>query len=233
MTVAVGERWSTSTQQPKRAAGGESMVKPNDYRLALGEGTSSVERPTKREGIAPPKGGNLPTFDPGVISKSLLATSGAKDLLAQIPTLAEPALWQHVATLCVCVKSGSARYLDLWDADHFDYFTDMQRNLAECRVWFSGGGHEYWGEPAVKAGRVNAYFGAPATGNYVCNVELESYGGPAQVECLIDSFSYGPLPFNGFIIQPHPAGLAAGDHSFRIRQMSGSFFFAGLTVWKV
>lgn len=209
------------------------MAKPTDYRAVLGDGTALVKTPSKREGIARPGGQNGPTFDTQLISKALLATPGAKDLLVQIPTLAEPAAWQHVATLCVCVKSGTARYLDLWDADHFDFFTDMQRNIAECRAWFSGGGHEYWGEPAVKAGRVNAFFGAPASGNYVCNVELDSYGGPAQVECLIDSYSYGPLPFNGPIVQPHPAALSAGSHSFRIRQLSGSFFFGGLTVWKV
>lgn len=209
------------------------MAKPNDYRVVLGEGRTPIEAPSKREGVARPRGRNGPTFDTHLISKALLATAGAKDLVAQIPTLADATAWQHVATLCVCVKSGTARYLDLWDADHFDYFTDMQRNIAECRAWFSGGGHEYWGEPADKAGRVNACFRAPVNGNYVCNVELESYGGGAQVECLIDSYSYGPLPFNGFIVQPHPAALSAGDHSFRIRQMSGSFFFRGLTVWKV
>ena len=209
------------------------MAKPNGYRAVLGDGTASIEAPSKREGVAQPSGRNGPTFDRQLISKALLATPGAKDLVVKIPTLADAAAWQHVATLCVCVKSGTARYLDLWDADHFDFFTDMQRNIAECRAWFSGGGHEYWGEPAAKAGRVNAYFGAPASGNYVCNVELQSYGGPAQVECLIDSYSYGPLPFNGSILQPHPAALSAGPHSFRIRQLSGSFFFGGLTVWKV
>ncbi len=67
----------------------------------------------------------------------------------------------------------------------------------------------------------------------MCNVQLQSHAGSAQVECLIDSFSYGPLPFSGSINQPHAAALSAGYHSFRIRQMSGSFFFNSLTVWKV
>ena len=53
------------------------------------------------------------------------------------------------------------------------------------------------------------------------------------MDCLIDSFNFGPLPFNGSINQPHPSSLSAGYHSFHIRQMSGRFFFIGLTVWQV
>jgi hypothetical protein len=109
----------------------------------------------------------------------------------------------------------------------------MQRNLADCRVWFSDKGFTYWDSTETRTGRINCYFRAPTAGNYVCNVELQSYGGPAQVECLIDSFSYGPLPFSGAITQPHAASLGAGYHSFRIRQMSGSFFFVSLFVWRV
>jgi hypothetical protein len=209
------------------------MAKRTDYRLVLGDGTSTIEPPAKRQGVGRGRVGNGPTLDSRLIAKSLRATPGSAELMKQIPGLADPATWTHIATLCVCVRFGTAKYLDIWDADHFDYFTDMQRNVAECRAWFSAGGYGYWGEPATKSGRVNGYFHAPVSGNYVCNAELQSYGGPAQVECLIDSFSFGPLPFNGFINQPHPAALSAGDHSFRIRQMNGSFFFAGLTVWKV
>jgi len=210
------------------------MAERTDYRIVLGEGaTSSIGPPAKRKGAARGRVLEGPTLDATLISKSLRATPGATDLIKQIPGLANPATWAHIATLCVCVRFGTARYLDIWDADHFDYFTDMQRNVAECRAWFSAGGYGYWGEPATKSGRVNATFRAPTAGNYVCNAELESHGGPAEVECLIDAFSFGPLPFSGFINQPHPATLSAGDHAFRIRQLTGSFFFAGLTVWKV
>ena len=131
------------------------------------------------------------------------------------------------------LSTDDGEVLDIWDADHFDGFTDMQRNLLQCRVWFSADGFTFWDSPQTKTGRINCYFRAPSAGNYVCNVQLQSYAGPAQVECLIDSFNYGPLPFNGSINQPHPAWLSTGYHSFRIRQMSGSFFFISLTVWKV
>lgn len=209
------------------------MAPSNDYRLVLAKATSTIEPPPKRE-RATPTGRRLePTLDPRVVAKALRATAGATELIKDLPGLAAPATWSHVATFCVCIKLGTATYLDIWDADHFDGFTDMHRNLSECRVWFSDGRLGYWGEPATRTGRVNCYFRAPAAGNYICNAELQSFGGPAQVECLIDAFSFGPLPFNGLINQPHPASLSAGYHSFRIRQVSGSFFFVSLTVWKV
>ena len=81
----------------------------------------------------------------------------------------------------------------------------------------------------------DCYFVAPTAGHYICTAALQSYptGSGAQVECLIDNSSFGPLPFSGTIPQPHPCDLSAGGHHFRIRQMSGSFFFLSLTVWKV
>jgi len=203
------------------------------YRLVLADGESTTKPPAQREGVPPGRSRAQPTLDARVISKALRATPGAPELIKTIPALAAPGGWTHVATFCVCLKLGTATYLDIWDADHFDYFTDMSRNLSECRVWFSAGGHEFWGEPTAHAGRVNCYFRAPTDGTYVCNAQLQSYGGAAQVECLIDSFNFGPLPFNGSINQPHTASLKAGYHSFRIRQLAGSFFFVSLTVWKV
>jgi hypothetical protein len=165
--------------------------------------------------------------------KALEATAGGEQAIARIPSLATPRLWVPIASFTVCKKTGTATYLDIWDTDHFDGFTDMQRCLSDCRAWFSADGYTYWDSPQTKTGRVNCYFRAPTAGNYVCTAQLESFAGPAQVECLIDAFSYGPLPFSGAISQPHPATLGAGYHSFRIRQMSGSFFFVGLTVWRV
>jgi hypothetical protein len=209
-------------------------MKPVDkYHLVLGEAPKAVKIPPHNERrvarITPAK----PTIAPQVVVRALKATAGAKDLIKQIPSFAQPQFWLPVATFSVCQKTGTAAFLDIWDADHFDGFTDMQRCLADCRVWFSANGFSFWDSPQTKTGRINCYFRAPVAGNYVCNVQLQSYAGPAQVECLIDSFSYGPLPFNGSINQAHPAALGAGYHSFRIRQMDGSYFFINLTVWQV
>ena len=204
-----------------------------EYRLVLGKAPKGERRlPQSKRRVAratPAK----PTIAPQNVVRAVKATAGSKELIKQIPSLVNWQIWFPTATFTVCQKTGTATYLDIWDADHFDGFTDMQRNLSECRAWFSAGGFTFWDSPETKTGRINCYFKAPTAGNYVCHVQLQSYGGSAQVECLIDSFSYGPLPFNGSINQPHTAELSAGYHSFRIRQMSGSFFFIGLTVWKV
>jgi hypothetical protein len=118
--------------------------------------------------------------------------------------------------------------------DHFDGFTDMQRCVNDCRAWFSADGFTTWGS-ATKTGRVNCFFSAPAAGNYICNARLQSYptGATSIVECLIDDSSFGPLTWSGTINQPHPCALAAGGHHFRIRQVSGAFFFLSLTVYQV
>jgi len=166
---------------------------------------------------------------------ALKKTPGAETIIDRVPKLAVVDAWSQVAYFSVCAKSGTATFLDLWDADHFDGFTDLQRCLNDCRAWFSGDGLTTWGSGQTKTGRINCYFRAPATGTYVCNARLQSYPSTslAIVECLIDNSSFGPLPFTGTIDQPHPCSLAAGSHHFRIRQMQGAFFFLSLTVFRV
>ena len=203
------------------------------YRIVLGKGGEGPSRPdTGQRKIAAARL-DSPTIEPRVIIRALRKTAGADTLIQQIPNLGKAAIWRPVAQFTVCQKTGTATWLDIWDSDHFDDFTDMQRCITDCRAWFSDQGYTFWDSPQTRTGRINCYFRAPVTGNYVCNAQLQSYGGPAQVECVIDSFSFGLLPFNGPINQPHPCALSAGYHSFRIRQMSGSFFFISLTVWQV
>jgi hypothetical protein len=170
---------------------------------------------------------------PAEVLESLKATRGAPVILKRLPQLENIKLWFSTAYFSVCGKSGTARYLDLWDTDHFDGVTDMQRCVQDCRAWFSGDGYGSWGSGQTKSGRVNCYFIAPTTGHYVCNARLQSYPTSSQavVECLIDNSTFGPLQVNGTINQPHMAHLSAGGHHFRIRQVSGSFFFLSLTVW--
>jgi hypothetical protein len=163
---------------------------------------------------------------------ALHATKGAEKVFKTFPQFLDPGSWLPVAVFTVCSKFGSARYLDLWDVDHFDGFTNLQRNLDECRVWFSDKGFDAWGSGQTRSGRINCFFTAPQAGAYICTARLQSYAGPALVECLIDNSSFGSLPVNGMITQPHPCNLSAGGHHFRIRQLSGSFFFLSLTVWR-
>ena len=51
-----------------------------------------------------------------------------------MPGLGAPAAWVQVAYFSVWQKTGTATYLDIWDADYLDYFTDTQRDLTDCRV---------------------------------------------------------------------------------------------------
>lgn len=170
---------------------------------------------------------------PAEALEAIKATKGAADILKQFPGLEHPEAWLSTAYFSACRKSGTARYLDLWDADHFDGWTDMQRCLNDCRVWFSDTGYQSWGSDQTRTGRINCYFDAPTTGLYTINARLQSYPANAQasVECLIDNSSFGPLGVFGTINQPHMAHLGKGGHHFRIRQRYGSFFFLSLTVW--
>lgn len=202
-----------------------------DYRLALGVGREELPPTEDREGAT---AADL-SPEPAAVYASLTLIPGAEEIIKEVPGLADFVAWAPTAYFSVCNKTGTAHYLDFWDADLFDGFTDMEECVEDCRAWFSADGYATWGSGQTKTGRVNCYFTAPTAGHYVCTAALQSYptGSSAQVECLIDSFSFGPLPFSGTIFQPHPCDLSAGGHHFRIRQMSGSFFFLSLTVWKV
>jgi hypothetical protein len=205
---------------------------PKEFRLKLIESQKPLElkRDARRVTTVKPVG---PTTDAKLVYKALASSPGGQEILAKIPNLRDFQLWLPTATFSVCMKTGTAMWLDIWDADHFDGFTDMQRCLTDCRAWFSADGFDFWGSAETKTGRINCFFRAPAAGNYICTAELQSFGGPALVECVIDSSSFGFLPVNGTVIQPHPCVLGTGGHSFRIRQVSGSFFFVALTVWRV
>src|SRR5262249_35045926 len=185
-------------------------------------------RPVPRVGVRPTTREIFNTFT---------KLPGYKDIIARIPKAQSAAGWDkgtRIAYFSVCGKSGSARWLDLWDCDHFDGVTDMQKCVADCRAWFSHTGYSTWGSAQTGTGRVNCYFDASVAGDYSCVAQLQSYpsSAGATVECLIDNNSFGNLPFTGPILQPHFSTLSAGGHHFRIRQVSGAFFFLSLTVYR-
>lgn len=206
------------------------MTEQPEFELQMIDSPEAFSLREERDGIA---SGDLITT-PEEALEALQLTKGSTEIMGRFPDLGNIEAWLSTAYFTVCRKTGSARYLDMWDVDHFDGFTDMQRCINDCHAWFSGDGYDFWGSGQTKSGRINCYFIAPETGRYVINVKLKSWTSnqQAQVECLIDNSSYGPLPVLGTINQPHPASLAKGGHHFRIRQRSGSFFFLSLTVWR-
>jgi len=170
------------------------------------------------------------------IVRAFKKAAGYEEIVARIPKAATVRGWEErtlAGYFCVCSKAGVAKYLDIWDCDHFDLVTDMQHNVSECRAWFSDQGYATWGSGQTATGRINCYFNAAVAGDYSCVAQLQSYPSTsgATVECLIDNHSFGNLPFTGTILQPHFSSLSAGGHHFRIRQVSGSFFFLSLTVY--
>jgi hypothetical protein len=206
------------------------MAEEGAFRVTIQRSLES-DRIEPREGITH----SALTTTPHGVLEAPKATLGFEDIVKDLPGILDPPAWTEIASFKVCGKTGSAYWLDIWDADHFDGFTDMQRCVSDCRAWFSAEGFASWGSAETSTGRVNCYFNAPAAGNYLCTAGLQSYptGASSMVECLIDNSSFGPLPFSGTIYQPHPCTLASGGHSFRIRQLSGSFFFLSLVVYRV
>ena len=101
-------------------------------------------------------------------------------------------------------------------------------------AWFSHQGYTTWGSAQTATGRINCYLNVAAAGDYSCVAQLQSdpTTSPATVECLIDNQSFGNLPFTGMILQPHFCVLSAGGHHFRIRQVSGAFYFLSVHVYK-
>ncbi len=200
----------------------------NELQLSTGKKLKALKVPSRR---ATKLRAKKPIISSKALSKLLKKSKGAGALFIAHPHL-EKAGYEMIASFSPCQKTGTARYLDLWDVDHFDDFTDMQENLSNCRVWFSDKGYTSWGSAETSTGRINCYFRAPTAGDYVCTVELQSHSSGASVECLLDSMSFGLLGFTGSVAQPHHSWLDPGYHHFRIRQVSGAFFFSSLTVWK-
>ena len=207
------------------------MKEPQRFELKIVESLKDYQVREERDGIAAT---DLVTSAEDAL-KALKATRGAAAILKEHPKFEEVPFWQSTAFFSICSKSGTARYLDVWDSDHFDGFTDIQRCLNNCTVWFSADGYDFWGSGQTKTGRVKCYFTAPTAGFYTCNARLQSFptSSPAVVECLIDNTSFGPLTVLGTINQPHLSNLSAGGHHFRIQQRSGAFFFLSLSIWRL
>jgi hypothetical protein len=203
------------------------------FRMELLRSTKVLK--TERRPVPVPRVSVKPTT--AEIVRAFNRSLGADAILAKIPKAATVEGWDkgtQVAYFSVCGKSGSANWLDIWDCDHFDGFTDMPRSVRDCRAWFSHRGYSSWGSAQTATGRINCHFNAVVAGDYSCAVQLQSYppSSSATVECLIDNNSFGNLPFTGTVLQPHFSTLSAGSHHFRIRQVSGSFFFLSLTVYR-
>ena len=162
---------------------------------------------------------------------------GAKAVIARVPAMEYPIKWSEVAYFSVCGTRGTAAGgVFLWDCDHVGDVGSMEQNLANCYALFSAGEFGPLGSPGTLTGRVCCFFTVPIGGYHVFNVQVEPFvlqPGQSRVECVIDGLSLGKIGFSGPINWPVVAMLAAGQHQFQIRQVSGAFFFQSLQVWTI
>jgi hypothetical protein len=210
------------------------MPLDSDHRLTVVESREGRQLDPRQAGSRA-----IPRPSAQMALAAVRATSGADEAIAQVPNLAEAAVWQETAFFSVCTKTGTASFLDLWDVDHFDFFTDMQSSLNSCRAWFAGDGFEFFGAPQGKTGRVNCNFQAPAEGHYLVMASLEG-DGSATTHYFLDDFGPGSSPqdlgafsFTGPVNQPFLLFLSADGHNFRIDQEQGGFFFYSLTIYQL
>jgi hypothetical protein len=175
---------------------------------------------------------SAPTADE--VLSALRGRRGAKAVIARVPAMEYHLKWSEVAYFSVCGTRGAAAGgVFLWDCDHVG---SMQVDLANCYALFSAGEYGPLGSPGTLTGRVSCFFTAPVGGYHVFNVQMETYvlqPGRSRVECVIDGLSLGKIGFSGPINWPVVANLAAGQHQFQIRQVSGAFFFQSLQVWTI
>ena len=208
--------------------------KRNRFRMKLVRSARQVLKPERSKRRHRPRvaQAKLTTTSQPVV-RALKATDGAQDLIAKIPALVQPLDYGLIATFTVCQKTGTALFLDFWDTDLCDGFSDVTSNLQGCRAWFSADGFAFWGSEQTKTGRINCYFRAPIEGIYVFSLELGD-GDQGVFKCFIDDESFRTVgPFLGTTAQPYVASLLAGFHHFRIKQESGAFSFVRLTVWSL
>jgi hypothetical protein len=211
------------------------MTLDSDYRITVVESQGQALDLRQTE-IARP----MPRPSPQAAVAAVRATSGADELIAQNPNLANAAQLQETASFSVCTKTGTASFLDLWDVDHFDFVSDMQSSLNSCSAWFAPDGFEQYGAPQGKTGRVNCTFQAPADGMYLAIASLMSHGADsATVRYVLDDFGPGSTPtdlgaftFTGPVNQAFVLSLVANSHSIRIDQESGGLFFYNLTLYQ-
>src|SRR5438874_728389 len=150
------------------------MPVDKSFRMKILESTDVLETEPRPRGV--PRVNVRPSTV--AIVRAFKQSEGYEDIVASIPKSATVAGWEtgtQVAYFSVCNKNGSAQFLDIWDPDHFDFFTDMQRPVNTCRAWFSHRGFTTWGSGETATGRINCAFNAAVAGNYSCVAQLQSY----------------------------------------------------------
>ena len=125
-----------------------------NYRMKILKSTRAIKAEPRLRAVG--KVNTEPTTEE--IVRAFKKVRGYEDIVARIPRAATVSGWDggtQIAYFSVCRKSGAASWLDIWDCDHFDGFTDMPRAVSDCRAWFSHTGYSTWGSAQTGTGRIN------------------------------------------------------------------------------
>ena len=138
-------------------------------------------------------------------------------------------------------KSGSAFWIDFWNADLFDGASHLTQIHALDRIQFRTDRYSYRGEHRVMNTHVfqgvQAAFNMPQAGFFLGAVVVSSTGGLVAVEVDDDIIvTSTPVNGNGVMIPVPVQQLAAGNHWMSVIQGvipgSGHLWFHGITCYR-
>ena len=150
----------------------------------------------------------------------LKAREGGQELLGLSTNLGKPNIWDQIAYLSACERTGSAGSVTVFG--QADILADHSITVWPTRAW-------------PPTARVRCGFTAPSDGLYLCAVVLRTWDPHGTVvECLIDSRSFGQTWLTAhkqtfsFLSR-----LGAGWHSFTVRELHVDFRFFNLTIFQI
>jgi hypothetical protein len=213
------------------------MAQRDEFELRVVEVVEALPERNQRERPAPAEHRVATAHE---VVEALKASKGSAALADQIPM--RPELWEMVGYFDVNGWSGpAATGLILWDAD-FSLYT-----MLECTDFdFAFFGGAEWpagsGAPGTATGRACCFFrlpGGPEARFYIISVQLQrvepfyDHVDPV-VAFFIDDIPMGELQWQDTrpINQPLTVSAAPGFHRFDVRQVSGSYRFWNVTIWR-
>jgi len=147
----------------------------------------------------------------------------------------------EIAAFTPKTKSGSAFWIDFWNADLFDGASHLTQIHAADRIQFRTDRYTYRGEHRVLNDHVfqgvQASFNMPQAGFFLGAVVNSSSGGSVSVEVDDDVIvTSTPVNGNGVMIPVPIQQLAAGNHWMSVGTSpvpgSGHLWFHGITCYR-
>jgi len=190
----------------------------------------------------------VPKVNPRVTSRQAVRAlerfRGGRQIMAKLERAGiglQAASLVQFAAFTPKTKSGSASWIDFWNADLFDGTSHLTRIHTIDRIQFRTDRYTYRGEHRVLNvhvfGGVQASFNMPQAGFFLGAVVVSSTGGRVAVEVDDDVIvTSTPVNGNGVMIPVPIQQLAAGNHWISVVQGpvsgSGHLWFHGITCYR-